>query len=60
MIEVYPGLFVGDQTDLIHVDDGDKGIKDGWFCISAAKDPWHREALGYTTRQAHQNLIPNI
>lgn len=52
MIEVFPNLFVGDQNDLIHVDDGNKGVKDGWFVISAAKDPWHREALGYSGRAA--------
>ncbi len=52
MIEVYPNLFIGSGEDLIHVDDGNKGVKDGWFVVSAAKDPWHREALGYTERGA--------
>lgn len=52
MIEVFPNLYVGSQTDLIHVDDGKKGIKDGWFVVTAARDPWHREALGYTGRGA--------
>lgn len=52
MIEVFPNLFVGNATDLIHVDDGKRGVKDGWFVISAARDPWHRQALGYTGRGA--------
>lgn len=52
MIEVFPNLYVGSGTDLIHVDDGKKGVKDGWFVVSAARDPWHREALGYTGRGA--------
>lgn len=52
MIEVAPQLFVGNATDLIHVDDGAKGIKDGWYVITAAKEPWHRDLLGYTSRGA--------
>lgn len=52
MKEVYPNLFVGTGADLVHADDGNKGIKEGWFVISAAKEPWHREALGYTGRGA--------
>lgn len=52
MIEVYPNLYVGSAADLIHVDDGNRGIKDGWYVITAAKEPAHREALGYTGRAA--------
>lgn len=52
MIEVSPNLYVGSAADLIHVDDGNGGIKDGWFVITAARDPWHRAALGYTGRGA--------
>lgn len=43
MIEVHPNLFVGhavDEATLRH--------ELGWFIISAAKEPWHRAALGYT------------
>lgn len=57
MIEVFPSLFVGSGNDLIHVDDGAKGIKEGWLVISAAKEPWHREALGYTGRGAPKDHI---
>lgn len=54
MIEVFPNLFVGDQTDLVHAldhdnIDGKEHIKAEWFVISAAKEPFHRAALGYTT-----------
>lgn len=52
MIEVFPNLFVGSGNDLIHADNGDGTIKPGWFVISAAKDPYHRELLGYTGRGA--------
>lgn len=52
MIEVHPNLFVGGAGDLIHTDDGHGGIKDGWFVVSSAKEPWHRQALGYTGRGA--------
>lgn len=52
MIEIYPDLFVGSQNDLIHADSGIGIVSPGWFVISAARDPWHREALGYTGRGA--------
>lgn len=47
MSEVYPNLYVGNG------DDGNATIgKEGWFVLSAAKEPWHRKALGYETRGA--------
>lgn len=55
MIEVAPSLFVGSANDLIHVDDGAGCIKDGWFVISAAKFPFHRDAVGYKTAAAPKN-----
>jgi hypothetical protein len=57
VIEIFPNLYVGTGHDLIHVDDGAKGIKEGWYVISAAKEPWHREALGYTGRGAPKDHI---
>lgn len=47
MIEVAPSLHVGpgDSYDLVK-------NNNAWFAISAAKEPWHREALGYTGRGA--------
>lgn len=45
MIEVHPNLFVGSDVDV-------EGLKGNWSFIHAAKEPWHRQALGYTTRGA--------
>lgn len=42
MREVSPGLFVGDDADAAAV-----GAGDGWFVIHAAKEPYHRAAVGY-------------
>jgi hypothetical protein len=47
MIEVFPNLYVGNGVDEAEV----RG-KEGWYVISAAKDPWHRKALGYTSQGA--------
>lgn len=52
MIEVFPMLFVGNANDLIHPVLPDGSVALGWYVISAAKEPWHREALGYTGRGA--------
>lgn len=52
MIEVYPDLFVGGAADLIHADSGSGSVDRHWFVVTAAKDPWHRELLGYTGRGA--------
>ena len=46
IVEVYPNLFVGD-ADGIH-----EAKKRDMFIIHAAKEPWHRERLGYTGRAA--------
>lgn len=48
MIEVCSGLFVGSAAD----EEAISG-QEGWYVISAARDPFHREALGgYTGRGA--------
>jgi hypothetical protein len=47
MIEVIPGLYVGSQNDY---DAAKANTK--MKVISAAKEPWHRQALGYTGRGA--------
>lgn len=49
MIEIFPSLYVGDQTDAAHLMDRADQPYDGWFIIHAAKEPWHRRALGYST-----------
>jgi hypothetical protein len=50
VIEVFPGLFVGSQEDEAEV-----RREDGWFIISAAKEPYHRKALGYSGRSASKD-----
>jgi len=47
LIEVRPLLFVGDQGDAesIHSDQS-------WAVVHACKEPYHRQALGYTGRAA--------
>lgn len=47
MIEVHPGLFVGDETD----ERATRGRAD-WFVVHACKEPFHRDALNYTGRAA--------
>ena len=45
MIEIFPGLHVGNQ------DDYERVVKhqDGWRIVHACKDPYHRRELGYKT-----------
>lgn len=50
MIEVYPNLFVGDEVDANTVLN-----TMGWFIVHACKEPFHRQALGYTGRAAEKN-----
>lgn len=50
MIEVYANLFVGSQEDEASIRGGD-----GWFVVHACKEPYHRQALGYTGRAAPKN-----
>ena len=47
MIEVHPNLFVGSQDDEVAI----RG-QAGWYVVHACKEPYHREALGYTSRGA--------
>lgn len=50
MIKVYNNLFVGSEKDYLKVK-----TEPGWFIVQAAKDPFHREALGYRTAGAPKN-----
>jgi hypothetical protein len=50
MIEVHRNLFVGSQNDEVSI----RG-QSGWFVIHACKEPYHREALGYTGRAARKS-----
>ncbi len=45
MVEIYPNLFVGTTEDYEAV----KGNKD-FFTVIAAKEPYHRQAVGYKGR----------
>lgn len=48
MKEIYPNLHIGSQDDYENI----VKHQDGWFVIHACKDPYHRQALGYTGRSA--------
>ena len=45
MIEVQHNLFVGSQDDEVSI----RG-QGAWFIVHACKEPYHRQALGYTGR----------
>ena len=64
MKEVYPGLYVGSQDDIdefaeIMNERINKMIavtqQPQFYIVHAAKEPWHRKAVGYTTRGAPKN-----
>jgi len=48
MIEVHSNLYVGDQTDY------ERRVRNqpGWSIVHACKEPYHREAVGYSVRGA--------
>ena len=48
MIEVFPRLFVGDQSDY----DQDVKYREHWRVVHACKEPYHRQLLGYSGRAA--------
>ncbi len=50
MIEVFTNLFVGSQEDEAAI-----RTQNGWYVIHACKEPYHRQALGYTGRGAPKN-----
>jgi hypothetical protein len=45
MIEVHPNLFVGPQAEY----ESRVRYESGWVVVHACKEPYHREAVGYTT-----------
>lgn len=51
MLEVYSKLFVGSQEDYQLYVEG----KPEWKVVQACKEPYHREALGYTELGAPKN-----
>jgi len=51
MIEVHPNLWIGDEHDYSrHV-----RAESGWSVVHACKEPFHRQALGYTGRAVSKN-----
>ena len=48
MVEIFPNLFIGSQDDYERRVRG----KTGWKVVHACKEPYHRNALGYTGRAA--------
>ncbi len=48
MIEVHPSLFVGSQMDY----ESQVGTANNWAIVHACKEPYHRQALGYSGRAA--------
>ena len=52
MYEVFPRLFVGNQMDYENVVRLIDTPKPGWAVVHACKEPYHRQALGYTGRGA--------
>ena len=46
MIEIHPNLFVGSQLDY----ESQIGAMTDWAIIHACKEPYHRQALGYSGR----------
>jgi hypothetical protein len=51
MIEVFPGLWVGNQLDYETKVKGEEG----WAVVHACKEPYHRNAVGYSGRSARHD-----
>ncbi|MCB0035771.1 MAG: dual specificity protein phosphatase family protein [Anaerolineales bacterium] len=51
MIEIYPNLYVGNANDY----ENDVRYRENWLIVHACKEPYHRQALGYTGRGAPKN-----
>lgn len=56
MIEVFPNVFVGDQSAY----EEHAKHHDDWFIIQACKEPYHRLAVGYQGRSAGKDNPENI
>jgi predicted protein tyrosine phosphatase len=48
MIEIHPNLFIGNEYDY----ESKVRHEPGWCVVHACKEPYHRQALGYTARAA--------
>lgn len=51
MIEIHPDLYIGNEYD------SERNVRHepGWCVVHACKEPYHRQALGYTGRAAPKN-----
>jgi hypothetical protein len=60
MIEIFPNLYIsaGGEADTLRAS-GTDGPPAGWYVISAAKHPWHKDAVGYTGNAAPKTMIEN-
>jgi len=48
MIEIHPNLFIGNEYDY----ESRVRYETGWCVVHACKEPYHRQALGYTRQGA--------
>jgi Dual specificity phosphatase, catalytic domain. len=51
MIEIHPNLFIGNEYDY----ESRVRNEPGWCVVHACKEPYHREALGYSGKAAPKN-----
>ena len=51
MKEIYPNLHIGSQEDYESI----VKFQDDWFVIHACKEPYHRQALGYSGRSVSKD-----
>jgi len=51
MIEIHPNLFIGNENDY----ESRVRHEPGWCIVHACKEPFHRQALGYSGRAAPKN-----
>ncbi len=50
MKQIYPHLYIGNDMDYMHVD-----LQGGWAVVHAARDPYHRLALGLEARAGKEH-----
>lgn len=53
MIEIFPNLFIGNEHDY----ETKVRHEPGWCVVHACKEPYHRQALGYSGRAAPKNHL---
>jgi hypothetical protein len=53
MIEIHPNLYIGNEHDY----EFNVRRESGWCIVHACKEPYHRQALGYTGRAAPKSQV---